>query len=166
MLNKSEITIRNNVSKFVLIGTKWYLSSFNIMTMRYPKLHMTARIILLCSVIFFSTGFTTIVKYCSMSQSSESCCESDHSNNSAAQENELSVTAQNCCTVKVIGGLNEIKATLDSEESAKLLAVEIVPLNYESLPLSLPARSLSFTYTDDIAPPNGDICIRISSLLI
>jgi hypothetical protein len=101
-----------------------------------------------------------------MSQSSESCCDSDHSNNSAAKENEFSVTAQNCCTVKVIGGLNEIKATLASEESAKLLVVETVPLNFETLPLSLPTRSLSFTYTDDIAPPNGDICIRISSLLI
>ena len=127
---------------------------------------MIVRIILLCSVIFFSTGFTTIVKYCSMNQSSECCCDSDHSNNSAAQTNELSVSGEKCCTVKVVGGLNEIKAMAASEESAKLLAVETVPLNFEVLPLSLPTRSLSFTYTDDIAPPNGDIYIRISSLLI
>ena len=129
---------------------------------------MTVRIIILCSVIFFSTGFTTIVKYCSMSQSSECCCESDHTDIAATQTNEPSVSNQHssCLTVKVIGGLNEIKATVASEESAKLLAVEIVPLNFEALPLPLPTRSLSFTYTDDVAPPNGDICVRISSLLI
>jgi hypothetical protein len=136
------------------------------MIMMYSKLHMAARIILLCSVIFFSTGFTAVVKYCSMSQSSECCCESDHSSNSTAQTNDLSVSGEKCLTVKIIGGLNEIKATVASEESANLLAVEIVPLSFEAIPLPLPARSLSFTYTDDIAPPNEDICIRISSLLI
>ncbi|RPI06110.1 MAG: hypothetical protein EHM64_04135 [Ignavibacteriae bacterium] len=88
--------------------------------------------------------------------------------NSAAQTNEPSVGDQNssCLTVKVIGGLNEIKATVASEESAKLPAVETVPLNFEAMPLPLPTRSLSFTYTEDSAPPNEDICIRISSLLI
>jgi len=165
MLVKWEIIIRHNV-EFVLVGTKWYLSSFNTMTMRYSKLHKTLRIVLLFSVIFFSTGFTAIVKYCSMNQSSECCCDSDHSNNSTAQTNELSVSGEKCCTVKVIGGLNEIKAMVASEESAKLLAVETVPLNIEVLPLLPSTRSLSFTYTDDIAPPHEDICIRISSLLI
>lgn len=119
-------------------------------------------------MLFFSSGFTTIVKYCSMSQSSECCCESDHSDNAAAQTNESSVGDQNspCLTVKVIGGLNDIKATVTSESSAKLLAVETIPLNFEAVPLPIPTHSLSFTYTDDIAPPNEDICIRISSLLI
>jgi len=129
---------------------------------------MIVKITLLSTMIFFSSGFTTIVKYCSMSQSSECCCESDHSDNAATQTNEPSVNDQNssCLTVKVIGGLNEIKATVTSEASAKLLAVETVPLNFEAVPLPLPTHSLLFTYTDDSAPPNKDICIRISSLLI
>jgi hypothetical protein len=137
--------------------------------MKYSKLHMTLRIVLLIAVIFFSSGFTTIVKYCSMSQSSECCCcESDHSDNSAAQSNEPSVSDQtpSCLTVKVIGGLNEIKAPAASETSTKLLDVETIPLNFEAVPLPLPAHSLSLNYTDDGAPPNEDICIRISSLLI
>ena len=103
-----------------------------------------------------------------MSQSSECCCESEHSDNAATQSKEPSVSDQNssCLTVKVIGGLNEIKATVASEASAKLLAVETIPLNFEAIPLPLPTHALSFTYTDDNAPPNEDICIRISSLLI
>ena len=103
-----------------------------------------------------------------MSQSSECCCEADHSDNTSARTNEPSISDQNpsCLTVKVIGGLNEIKATAASEESAKILAVETIPLRFEAIPLLLPTHSLSFTYTDDNAPPNEDICIRISSLLI
>ncbi|MCX6121160.1 MAG: hypothetical protein NTX44_06035 [Ignavibacteriales bacterium] len=103
-----------------------------------------------------------------MSQSSECCCESDHSDNSATQKNEPSVSVQNssCLTVKVIGGLNDIKATAASETSAKLLIVEAIPSSFETIPLLLPTQSLSLIYTDDIAPPNEDICIRISSLLI
>jgi hypothetical protein len=150
-----------------LIGTKEYNETFN-KVMTNLKLHMAVRVILLCSVMFFSTGFTTIVKYCSMSQSSECCCESDHSDNAATQTNEPSVSDQNspCLTVKVIGGLNDIKATVTSEISAKLLTVEAIPSSFETVPLLLPTQSLSFIYTDDIAPPNEDICIRISSLLI
>ena len=92
----------------------------------------------------------------------------EHSDNTAKQTNEPSVGDQNsqCLTVKVIGGLNEIKATIASEVSAKLLAVENVPLNLEAVRLPIPTHSLSLTYTDDIAPPNKDIYIRISSLLI
>jgi len=103
-----------------------------------------------------------------MTQSSECCCESEHSDNATTQSNEPSVSDQNssCLTVKVIGGLNEIKATVASEVSVKSLAVETIPVNFEAIPLPIPTHSLSVTYTDDIAPPNGDICIRISSLLI
>ena len=103
-----------------------------------------------------------------MSQSSECCCESDHSDLATTQTNEPSISDQNlsCLTVKVIGGLNDIKATVGSEVSAKLLTVEAIPLNFEAIPLLLPTKSLSITYTDDSAPPNEDICIRISSLLI
>lgn len=136
--------------------------------MTNSKLHITIRITLLVAVVLFSSGFTTIVKYCSMSQSSECCCESDHSDIATTHTNELSVSDQNpsCLTVKVIGGLNDINATVNSEILGKLLTAEIVPLNFEAIPLLLPTKSLSITYTDDSAPPNEDICIRISSLLI
>ena len=136
--------------------------------MRYPKIHMTVKIILLCSVMFFSTGFTTVVKYCSMCQSSECCCRSDHSDNAITQKDELTINGQNppCLTVRVVGGLNEIKATVTSESLIKMLPSEAVPLDSEVILLLTPAHSLSINYTDDVAPPNEDICIRISSLLI
>jgi hypothetical protein len=129
---------------------------------------MTVRIVLLIAVVFFSSGFTTIVKYCSMSQSSECCCEADHSDNTATQTNEPSVSDQNssCLTVKVIGGLNDIKATIIPESSVKMLVMDAVLLDSDVLALQTPTRSLSLTYTDDVAPQDGDICIRISSLLI
>lgn len=138
------------------------------MTMTNSKLHMTVRILLLCAVVFFSTGFTTVVKYCSMSQSSECCCESDHSENAAIPRNELSIGEQipSCLTVKVIGGLNEIKAPVTSESSIKMLAIDAVLTVSEFIALPTPTHFLSFAYTDDVAPPSGDICIRISSLLI
>jgi hypothetical protein len=137
--------------------------------MTYTTLHMTIRIILLVTVVFFSSGFTTIVKYCSMSQSSECCCcESDHSDNAATQSNEPSINDQNssCLTVKVIGGLNEIKATVTSESSETIQAIDAVPFSSDIITLPTPTHSLALTYSNDIAPPNGDICIRISSLLI
>ena len=151
-----------------MFGTKTYIESFNILTMRYLKLHMAVRIILLCSVIFFSTGFTTIVKYCSMSQSSECCCESEHSDNAGAPSNEPSISDQStsCVTVKVIGGLNGIKAPVTSESSIKILAMNTVFSVTELIALPTPTHLLSLAYTDDVAPPNSDICIRISSLLI
>ena len=129
---------------------------------------MTVRIILLCSVMFFSTGFTTFVKYCSMSQSAECCCESDHSGNAAAPSHEPSIGDQNlpCLTVKVIGGLNDISAIVSPESPVKMMAVDAVLFDPGVVPLQPPTHSLSLTYTDDAAPPNGDICIRISSLLI
>jgi hypothetical protein len=103
-----------------------------------------------------------------MSQSSECCCESDHSDNSASQRNELSVNEQNpsCCAVKIIGGLNEIKAPVTSESSIKILATNTVLPVSNLIALPNPTRFLSLAYTDDVAPPNEDICIRISSLLI
>jgi hypothetical protein len=137
--------------------------------MTNSKFHMTIKLILLVAVVFFSSGFTTIVKYCSMSESSECCCcNSEHTDHGATQNNEPSVSDQtpSCLTVKVIGGLNEIKAPAASETSAKVMTVGIIPLNIQTVPSPLPIRSLSLTYTDDSAPPNEDICIRISSLLI
>ncbi len=134
--------------------------------MRYSKLHITVNIILLGTVVFFSTGFTTIVKYCSMSQSSDCCCESDHSDKSATQANEPSVSAQNCITIKVIGGLNEIKAPVNPELSEKTLISDAVNIDSHVISLSTPTYSLSLAYPDDIAPPQGDIYIRIRSLLI
>ena len=138
------------------------------MTMKASKLHRIVRIILLCAVIFFSTGFTTVIKYCSMSHSSECCCESDHSENTATKRTELAIGDQTppCMTVKVIGGLNDIKAPGSSESSTKIPAVDALPLVSEIITLPTPTHFLSHLYTDDVAPPIGDICIRINSLLI
>jgi hypothetical protein len=136
--------------------------------MRNSKLHIIVRSILLCSVVFFSTGFTTIVKYCSMSQSSECCCESDHSSTAAAQSNGPSVADEDssCFIVKVVGGLNDIKAPATSEFSIKMLAIDAILLVPEVIAPTTPTHFLSLAYTDDVAPPNGNICICNSLLLI
>jgi hypothetical protein len=68
--------------------------------------------------------------------------------------------------VKVIGGLNEIKAPVTSESSIKMPAIDVTLSASELIALPTPRRFISLAYTDDVAPPNGDICIRISSLLI
>jgi hypothetical protein len=144
------------------------MASFNILKMNYSKLQIPVKIILLCSVMFFSTGFTAVVKYCSMSQSSECCCESAHANDTTPPSDVPSLRDQNssCLTIKIIGGLNEIKATLTSDASENLHILETVPLSSDGLLLPAPTRFLAFTYSNNIAPPNGDICIRIGVLLI
>lgn len=103
-----------------------------------------------------------------MSQSSECCCGSDQCDNTTSQSNELSVRDQNpsCLTLKVIGGLNDIRATVSSESSLKPLAVDNALVHPDfNMAITL-VSPLSYLHTDDIAPPNEDICIRNSSLLI
>ena len=133
--------------------------------MKSPKLYITVKVVLLAAVIFFSSGFTTIVKYCSMSRSSQCCC-SEHP---AAQSKGLSLNGLNpsCMTVKVIGGLSGTKATITPESSLKPLAIAaIVPSFCAFSFLSATSLSLAAIYTNDAAPPGVEIYIRIGSLLI
>lgn len=134
--------------------------------MRSSKLHMTIRIILLVVVLFFSSGFTSVVKYCSMSHSSECCCKSDRSENTATQPDKQLAVGQNCVTVKIVGGLSDTKATLNSETFAKSLTINVIALFSAENSVSTPSHSFTHSFTNDLPPPHGDICIRISSLLI
>lgn len=143
-----------------------YIKSFNIMTMMSSKLHMTIRVLLLVAVVFFSTGFTSVVKYCTMSHSSECCCESDHSDDTAPLPAKQLTVGQNCVTVKIVGGLSDTKATVNSETFAKPLTMDIVALISVENPVSSFTLSFPHSFTNDLPPPNGDICIRVKSLLI
>jgi hypothetical protein len=136
------------------------------MTMMYSKFHMTIRIILLVAVVFFSTGFTSVVKYCSMSHSSECCCEADHSDDSATQPVKQVAVGKNCVTVKVVGGLSDTKATVNSETFSKSLAITVNASVLVENSLLTPTHSFTHSFTNDLPPPQGDICIRISSFLI
>jgi hypothetical protein len=127
---------------------------------------MTIRIILLVAVLFFSSGFTSVVKYCSMSRSSECCCKSDRSDNTSTDHDKQLVIGKNCMTVKVVGGLSDTKATVNSETYAKSLTMDVVAMISVENSVSTPTHSFTHSFTDDLPPPYGDICIRISSLLI
>ena len=133
--------------------------------MKSPKLYMIVKVVLLTAVIFFSSGFTTILKYCAMSRSSQCCC-SEHP---AAQSKGLSLNGLNpsCMTVKVIGGLSGTKATITPKSFIKSLTiVAIVPHSGAISFLSAASHSLSANYANDAAPPGAEIYIRIGSLLI
>jgi len=136
------------------------------MTMISSKLHMTIRIFLLVTIVFFSTGFTSIVKYCSMCQSSACCCETDRSDNTSTDHSKQLVIGQNCMTVKVVGGLSDTKATVNSETFVKSFAIDVNASVSVENSLLTPTHSFSHSFTNDLPPPQGDICILISSLLI
>jgi hypothetical protein len=101
-----------------------------------------------------------------MSHTSECCCESDHSDDTATQPDKQLAVGQNCLTVKVVGGLSDTKATVNSETFAKLLTLDPVALFSVEKSLLTPTHSWTHSFANDLPPPNGDICIRISSLLI
>jgi hypothetical protein len=132
------------------------------------KPHLMIRVIFLCVMFLYSTGFTYVVRYCSMSQSSECCCNSAHDGATPAQSRAHTITAQypSCFTVKVLGGLNDVKGVVSAEFSGKSTIAFAVALEYAAIPQQVPALSLAPVYTGDLPPPLTDIYLRVGTLLI
>ena len=135
--------------------------------MKISNLHSITGIILLSSMLFFSSGFTAIVKFCTMSKCSECCCESDESGNSAAPEKEQpGIQSPSCLTIKIVGGLNDIKAAGPTDVSEKMLAINSTPLLAVAEPLPVPVPNTFLHQTNGVGPPKEEIYIRVGSLLI
>jgi hypothetical protein len=136
--------------------------------MKRPLLHTALNIFTLCVMTLTSTGFTSLVTYCSMTQSSECCCgeESHHTSDAAPAEVTLSDPLASCLTQRIAGGLNEITATVHAEVIPHPVVLDVIPVETSAVSQSINDRGLSFTLANDAAPPGVAIYIRVNSFLI
>jgi hypothetical protein len=135
--------------------------------MNKNTIHTALTIFTLGVMMLSSTGFTTIVGYCSMTKSTECCCEG--ANEKPAQSTDglvFSDPAASCYAQTLAGGRNEMNATMHSAESVPQPSLEIFAFESDAACLTLPAQISTLLTTDDVAPPGIDIYIRVNSFLI
>lgn len=136
--------------------------------MRTSAIHIALRAVLLCAFGVYSMGITTVVKYCSMSDSSECCCAPLHSGPGVGGTRQLSVDGETptCFSITVLGGLHDTKATITSDYSPKSLVVDATVSGDAISGLTLPDHVSVPHVFDDHAPPAVEIFLLTGSLLI
>jgi hypothetical protein len=136
--------------------------------MKTLAVYSAIRIVLLCAVVVNSMGVTTVVKYCSMSETSECCCAPLRSVDQLAGARRLSIDGQHptCFSVTVLGGLHDTTATINSENAAKSSLVDGIVSAGAINGLMLPNFPLVSPHIDDPSPPGVGIFILTSSFLI
>lgn len=132
--------------------------------------HTTIQRLLLVVMTLTSTGFTTVVSYCTMSKSSVCCCDMENSCKNALPSKYQSIEGVNssCFSERIAGGINDIKATLSTEVITKTLTLAFEVVLPELQHLYVPSETVShslFSSKDD-NPPRVDIYIQVSSFLI
>lgn len=132
--------------------------------------HRTVEIALIVVMSLTSTGFTTVVSYCSMSNSSICCCGADPAATSSLPVHDQVVRrVQNSCySESVVGGVNDIHAVLSLDVSSKAVPHSIeaeAPDCHQSCVLACTASTSRPLFEVGI-PPDVDIYIRVSALLI
>jgi hypothetical protein len=130
------------------------------------KIHIILRAIILIAVFLFSSGFTVIVKYCSMSQSSECCCCDNDHRTSKNEDLSINDQAPSCLTMKVIGGLSDTKATLTPESSTEMIGCVALLIPDDTILPKPSVLSIDLFQTDGSPPPGQEIYIRDAALLI
>jgi len=132
--------------------------------------HIAVRVLLIVVMSLTSTGFTTVLGYCSMSKSSVCCCESDHSGKTTAPSSVQIVESPDfpCYSVRIAGGLNDIGGVVSEIVALKvsLAALDAVaPEFLSTLHKSDITVILPLDFRDE-PPAKSDINILISSFLI
>ncbi|HLP17075.1 MAG TPA: hypothetical protein VK470_12500 [Bacteroidota bacterium] len=135
--------------------------------MNRPIVRHIFAVLMLLVMTLTSTGFTAIVKYCAMTESSDCCCQdTDKGSSPVAVGLFISAPEVSCFTQHVAGGRNEITATLHTNDSVTLQALDVLPVDSYTIGSLLSSHCFSLLSTDDAAPPGVDIYIRVNSLLI
>jgi hypothetical protein len=113
-------------------------------------------------------GVTTILKYCTMSQSSECCCSSEE--HGAATDRSATPSVNDLdlkCNVQfVAGGVNPVALNVSGDASVKSSSLDLIPVDSVIIPLPAVSHQRILAHANDIAPPGGDLCIRNCTLLI
>jgi hypothetical protein len=133
--------------------------------MSYRRVHIVLKVLALAALVFYSTGATVVVRYCTMSESAECCCKAER-NASNAAPSMLSLQVAGCLSVQVVGGLDETRGTITPNELAKDAGRTVIaiaaPVNLELSVSSL----LSHLPSVQPSPPQLDICLSGCTLLI
>ena len=129
--------------------------------------HIAVRWGLLVVMCASSMGVTTVLKYCTMSQSSECCC-SDTADTPKSRPGAPAVEFRSifCNILIVAGGVNPVALNVAADASSKAAASDLLPADpgIPSLP-SVTSQNLP-VLANDIAPPGEAVFIRNCTLLI
>ncbi len=115
-----------------------------------------------------STGFTTVVQYCSMSESSECCCGNGAHRADAPRAAGISLAGEtaSCFTQTIAGGLNKISGTTQTANTEDLISLEVLPADSGAISSSLRANSTLCADVEKVPSPGVAIYIRVNSILI
>jgi hypothetical protein len=71
------------------------------------------------------------------------------------------------CNIQMVsGGINPVALNVSGDASVKSLTSDEIPMDPGIVPLSLESRQPVLAHANDIAPAEGDLCIRYRALLI
>jgi hypothetical protein len=117
-----------------------------------------------------SSGFTTVVKYCSMTKSSVCCCGSENACKSEVPVGTSTIESPDskCFSEKIVGGLNDIDAVMSQEVSGKaiVLVVEAEAPVFQSSIVALQSPSFILPESSVDDSPGVEIYVRVNSFLI
>jgi hypothetical protein len=129
--------------------------------------HIAVRFGLLVVMCASSLGVTTVLKYCTMSQSSECCCSDDFDTPKSRPAVPPLEYRNVFCNIQIVaGGVNPVALNVSAEASFKALTSDLLPVDSGIVPLPFVSHQRILTHANDIAPPGDDTCIRNCALLI
>ncbi len=136
--------------------------------MRRLTENIAVRTVILTLMIVTALGYTTVIHYCTMSQSSECCCAAEHQNHRTPSSTGPSFEGQSeSCDLHIVaGGLTPVALNTSSDVQVNAPVPETGLLDYAVLVTATTSTIPSYAHADDIAPPKVDIYVRDGALLI
>jgi hypothetical protein len=157
------------LQQFCCAGRNFFVRYFVITyTVKTLFSHTAVRFALLVVMCASSMGFTTILPYCTMSHSSECCCSRAQNGAATSRSETASINYLNVdCNIQIVaGGVNPVALNVSAESSDKFLTSDLMPVDSGIVPLPVVSHLRILAHANDIAPSEGDTCIRNRALLI
>jgi hypothetical protein len=136
--------------------------------MRRLTENIAVRSVILALMIVSALGYTTVLHYCTMSQSSECCCTAELQTQRASSSPGASFDGQReSCDLQIVaGGLTPVAMNIYSDIQFKAPVPETGSLDFAVLVSAATSTIPAYAHADDIAPPKVDIYVRDGALLI
>jgi len=130
--------------------------------------HSAVRITVLLLMSISAMGFTIVFHYCTMSHSTDCCCNVEYPEHAKAPASIPALDGQKVdCDIQIVaGGLNPVAQNVIPESITKSITVNFVPVDAGIHAPSIIPHDCLLAHATDIAPPDIAIYIRTSSLLI